>query len=101
MIVGLNSDRSVASLKGEGRPINKQIDRAYILAALEAVDYVTVFDEDTPYTLIKAIKPYTLVKGEDYKGKEVVGEDIVDELKLVKFVNGKSSTLTIQKIQQS
>ncbi len=101
LIVGLNSDSSVSSIKGQGRPINKEIDRAYILAALEAVDYVTVFDEDTPYNLIKAIKPHTLVKGEDYKGKEVVGEDIVDELKLVKFVNGKSSTLTIEKIRQS
>jgi len=100
LILGLNSDRSVTELKGEGRPINIQLDRAYILAALEAVDYVVVFDEDTPYNLIKAIKPHTLVKGGDYKGKQVIGQDIADELKLVQFVDGKSTTKTIEKIQQ-
>ena len=100
LILGLNSDRSVTTLKGEGRPINTQMDRAYILAALEAVDYVVIFDEDTPYNLIKAIKPHTLVKGSDYEGEEVVGQDIVDELQLVEFIEGKSSTQTIEKIQQ-
>ena len=100
LILGLNSDRSVTVLKGEGRPINTQMDRAYILAALEAVDYVVVFDEDTPYDLIKAVKPHVLVKGGDYEGKDVVGQDIADELKLVQFVDGKSTTRTIEKIQQ-
>jgi len=100
LILGLNSDRSVTALKGEGRPINTQLDRAYILAALESVDYVVVFDEDTPYDLIKAIKPHILVKGGDYEDKNVVGQDIVDELKLVQFVDGKSTTRTIEKIQQ-
>lgn len=70
------------------------------MAALEAVDYVVVFDEDTPYDLIKAIKPHTLVKGGDYEGKQVIGQDIADELKLVQFVDGKSTTKTIEKIQQ-
>ena len=101
LILGLNSDRSVTALKGENRPINIQLDRAYILAALEAVDYVVVFDEDTPYDLIKAVKPHILVKGGDYKGKEVIGQDIADELKLVQFVDGKSTTRTIEKIQKS
>jgi D-beta-D-heptose 7-phosphate kinase/D-beta-D-heptose 1-phosphate adenosyltransferase len=101
LILGLNSDRSVTALKGEGRPINTQLDRAYILAALEAVDYVVVFDKDTPYDLIKAVWPHILVKGGDYEGKEVVGQDIVDELKLVQFVDGKSTTKTIEKIQKS
>ena len=101
LILGLNSDRSVTTLKGEGRPINIQMDRAYILAALEAVDYVVVFDEDTPYDLIKAVKPHVLVKGGDYEGKDVVGQDIADELKLVQFVDGKSTTRTIEKIQKS
>ena len=100
LILGLNSDRSVTSLKGKERPINIQADRAYILAALEVVDYVVIFDEDTPYKLIKAIKPHTLVKGGDYKGKEVVGQDIADELKLVEFLDGKSSTQIIEKIQK-
>jgi len=100
LILGLNSDRSVTALKGKNRPINAQLDRAYILAALEAVDYVVVFDEDTPYDLIKAIKPHILVKGGDYEGKQVIGQDIADELKLVQFVDGKSTTKTIEKIQQ-
>jgi D-beta-D-heptose 7-phosphate kinase/D-beta-D-heptose 1-phosphate adenosyltransferase len=100
LILGLNSDRSVRALKGEGRPINTQLDRSYILAALEAVDYVVVFDEDTPYNLIKAIKPNILVKGGDYEGKDVVGQDIAGELKLVQFINGKSTSRTIENIQQ-
>jgi D-beta-D-heptose 7-phosphate kinase / D-beta-D-heptose 1-phosphate adenosyltransferase len=100
LILGLNSDRSITSLKGENRPINLQEDRAYILAALEVVDYVVIFDEDTPYELIKSIKPHTLVKGGDYRGKEVVGQDIADELKLVEFVDGKSSTKIIEKIKR-
>jgi D-beta-D-heptose 7-phosphate kinase / D-beta-D-heptose 1-phosphate adenosyltransferase len=101
LILGLNSDRSVTSIKGKGRPINIQLDRAYILAALETVDYVVVFDEDTPYNLIKAVKPDVLVKGSDYGGKKVVGQDIADELKLVEFVDGRSTTKTIKKIQNS
>jgi len=100
LIVGLNSDQSVSTLKGKNRPINMQMDRAYLLAALKTVDYVVIFDEDTPYDLIKAIKPITLVKGGDYKDKEVVGQDIVDELKLVKFVDEKGTSQTIKKIQQ-
>ena len=100
LIVGLNSDQSVSTLKGKNRPINMQMDRAYLLAAIEAVDYVVIFDEDTPYNLIKAIKPVTLVKGGDYKDKEVAGQDIVDELKLVQFVDEKSTSQTIKKIQQ-
>ena len=100
MILGLNSDRSVSALKGEARPINSQTDRAYILAALESVDYVIIFNEDTPYDLIKLIQPHILVKGNDYKGKKVVGEDIAEELILVDFIVGKSSTKTIEKIKK-
>jgi D-beta-D-heptose 7-phosphate kinase / D-beta-D-heptose 1-phosphate adenosyltransferase len=100
LILGLNSDRSVKSIKGEKRPITNQKDRSYILAGLEAVDYVVIFDEETPYKLIKSIKPNILVKGGDYKGKNVVGEDIVDELKIVEFIKGKSSTQTIENIKK-
>lgn len=99
LILGLNSDRSVTTLKGKGRPINNDRDRAYTLAALEVVDYVVVFDNETPYDLIKAVKPHVLVKGGDYEGKKVVGQDIVEELKLVKFVEGKSTSKIIEKIQ--
>jgi D-beta-D-heptose 7-phosphate kinase / D-beta-D-heptose 1-phosphate adenosyltransferase len=100
LILGLNSDRSVSALKGEGRPINTQLDRSFILSALKMVDYVVVFDEDTPYNLIKAIKPHILVKGGDYEGKDVVGQHIAGELKLVKFVDGKSTTRTIENIKR-
>ena len=99
LILGLNSDESVRALKGESRPINTQDDRAYILSALESVDYVVPFESDTPYELIRLIKPNILVKGGDYKGKEVVGSDIADELKLVDFIDGKSTTNTIKNIQ--
>ena len=101
LILGLNADSSVRKLKGPTRPINTQDDRAYILASLESVDYVVIFEEETPYELIKLIKPHVLVKGGDYEGKEVVGQDIADELKLVQFVDGKSTTNTIKRIQNN
>ena len=99
LILGLNADSSVRKLKGPTRPINTQEDRAYIIASLESVDYVVIFEEETPYELIKLIKPHVLVKGGDYEGKEVVGQDIADELKLVQFIDGKSTTNTIKRIQ--
>ncbi|MEA2098838.1 MAG: D-glycero-beta-D-manno-heptose-7-phosphate kinase [Campylobacterota bacterium] len=99
LIVGLNSDESVSRLKGPTRPVNIAEDRAYLLAALEAVDFVVPFSEDTPYELIKMLAPDTLVKGGDYEGKSVVGTEFSGELKLVDFVDGKSTTKTIQKIQ--
>ncbi len=98
LIVGVNSDASVRRLKGEERPVNPENDRAYLLAALDAVDFVTVFDEDTPYELIKVVEPDVLVKGGDYEGKEVVGSDIAKEVRLVDFVEGKSTTKIIEKI---
>lgn len=99
LIVGVNADASVKRLKGAERPINPEFDRAYLLSALGAVDYVVVFDEDTPYELIKVIKPEILVKGGDYEGKEVVGSDLVEEVRLVSFVEGKSSTNIINKMK--
>jgi len=99
LILGLNSDSSVKALKGDNRPINTQDDRAYILAALESVDYVVIFDDNTPLNLIQIVQPDILVKGGDYEGKEVVGSDISKEVKLVQFVDGKSTTKTIEKIQ--
>ncbi|WP_456433612.1 D-glycero-beta-D-manno-heptose-7-phosphate kinase [Nitratifractor sp.] len=98
LIVGLNSDDSVRRLKGADRPVNPQYDRAYVLAALEAVDYVTIFDEGTPYELIKIVEPDVLVKGGDYEGKEVVGSDIAKEVRLVEFVEGRSTSRIIEKI---
>ncbi|APW66131.1 bifunctional heptose 7-phosphate kinase/heptose 1-phosphate adenyltransferase [Poseidonibacter parvus] len=98
LILGLNSDDSVRRLKGSNRPINNQEDRAYLLAALDAVDFVVIFNEETPYELIKLIQPDLLVKGGDYIGKTVVGKDIAKEVKLVEFVENKSTTKIIQRI---
>ena len=101
LILGLNADSSIKKLKGPTRPINTQDDRAYILASLESVDYVVIFEEETPYELIKRIQPHTLVKGGDYEGKNVIGSDIAKEVRLVQFVDGKSTTKIIQRIQNN
>ena len=99
LVLGLNSDESITRLKGEGRPINSLEDRAFLLAALESVDYVVPFIEDTPLKLIKQVLPHTLVKGADYVGKEVVGSDIAEEVILIDFVEGKSTSGLIAKIE--
>jgi D-beta-D-heptose 7-phosphate kinase/D-beta-D-heptose 1-phosphate adenosyltransferase len=99
LVVGVNADSSVRRLKGESRPVVSEDDRAYILSALGFVDYVVIFCEDTPYDLIKIVRPHVLTKGADYEGKEVVGSDIADEVKLISFVEGKSTTKTIEKIR--
>jgi D-beta-D-heptose 7-phosphate kinase/D-beta-D-heptose 1-phosphate adenosyltransferase len=99
LIVGVNSNDSVRRLKGKTRPVNDQYDRAYLLASLEVVDYVVIFEEDTPYELIKRVKPDVLVKGKDYEGKEVVGSDIAKEVRLIDFVEGRSTTKIIEKMK--
>jgi len=98
LIVGMNSDSSVKQIKGPGRPILTEQDRARLLAAIEMVDYVVLFDEETPFELLRQIKPNILVKGEDYKPDEIVGRDIVDEVKIIPFVRGKSTSSIIDKI---
>jgi len=100
LIVGLNSDESEGKIKGKDRPINKQEDRAELLASLEFVDYVVIFDEETPYNLIKKIKPDVLVKGGDYK-EEVVGREFAKEIVIVPFINGYSTTRIIEKVRGS
>lgn len=77
LIIALNSDASVARIKGEGRPINSQFDRAAVIAAMSGVAAVIIFDEDTPLELIKALRPDVIVKGSDYAANEVVGADVV------------------------
>ena len=103
VVVGLNSDKSVKTIKGPERPINNQHDRAAVLAALEVVDYITVFDEPDPLNLIKKIKPDILVKGEDWAEKGVVGREFVEsyggKVLLARLVEGKSSTVTIEKMK--
>lgn len=97
LIVALNSDRSVSLIK-PGRPVNSERDRAEVLGALQMVDYVTVFDERTPYKLIRALKPDVLVKGGDWKKEEIVGSDIAKETYSLPFVKGVSTTRIIDKI---
>lgn len=97
LIVGLNSDRSVSGIK-PGRPVNSEKNRAEVLAALAAVDYVVVFSEKTPYNLIKALKPDILVKGGDWKKEDIIGSDIAKETYSLPFVKGVSTTGTIEKI---
>jgi len=98
LVVGLNSDSSVSQIK-PGRPINPQKDRAEVLAALCMVDYVTIFDEDTPYKLIKSVQPDVLVKGADWDIKDIIGSDIVKEVRTIPFVKGVSTSGLIKKIQ--
>jgi D-beta-D-heptose 7-phosphate kinase/D-beta-D-heptose 1-phosphate adenosyltransferase len=102
LVVGLNSDASTTRLKGEGRPINPAEGRAEVLAALEAVDLVVVFDEDTPLELIKRVRPGVLVKGADYKREDVVGHDVVEAaggvVVLVDLVEGQSTTNIVRRM---
>uniref|UniRef100_UPI00404AA982 D-glycero-beta-D-manno-heptose-7-phosphate kinase n=1 Tax=Flavobacterium sp. TaxID=239 RepID=UPI00404AA982 len=99
LIVGINSDQSVKRLKGDKRPINEVFDRAYLINSLKPVDYTVIFDQDTPYELIKTIKPDILVKGADYKDKQIIGADIVPSVHLIDFLDGKSTTEIINKIK--
>lgn len=101
LILGLNSDASTKRLKGPGRPVNSEEDRAFVLAGLSCVDYIAIFEEDTPYELIKHVKPDLLVKGKDYENKEVVGSDIAKEVVLIDFIEGKSTTNILKKIQST
>ncbi len=101
LVVGLNSDSSIKALKGDDRPVNDELTRSAMLSSLEFVDYVCVFDELTPLELVKAIKPDILVKGKDYAGKEVVGSEYAKKVVLADFVDGYSSTKTIEKIRKN
>lgn len=99
LIVGLNSDSSITALKGDLRPINVQKDRIAALCALECVDFVVVFGAQTPLELIQKIRPDILVKGADYKDKEIIGREFSKEVRLIDFIEGKSTTHLIEKIQ--
>jgi len=101
LVVGVNSDDSVKRLKGKNRPINPLYDRCCLIASLKSVDYVIPFEKDTPIKLITTIVPDILVKGGDYKDKKVVGEEIAKELILIDFIEGRSTSSTITKIQKN
>jgi len=101
LVIGLNTDSSIKRLKGKNRPINNEYDRALMLAGFSFVDAVVFFDTDTPYELIKIIKPNILTKGGDYKPKDVIGYDVVTkyggEVVIIDLVKGFSSTSIIKK----
>lgn len=101
LIIGLNTDASVKKLKGNDRPINDEMARATVLAGFSFIDAILFFDTDTPYELIKLVKPNFLVKGGDYKAEDIVGYDIVTEnggkVVTLQFVDGFSSTSIIKK----
>lgn len=105
LIVGLNSDHSVKSIKGPSRPVQDETTRALILASLVFVDKVIIFNEDTPYNLIKTIKPNILVKGADYKPEQIVGYDIVKsnggEIVTIDLTEGHSTTSIINRLNKS
>lgn len=103
LIIGLNTDDSVRRLKGQSRPVNDEKARAVVLAALEFVDAIMFFEEDTPYNLIKRVQPDVLVKGKDYKAEDIVGYDIVTakggKVETIELVEGFSTTKTIEKMR--
>jgi D-beta-D-heptose 7-phosphate kinase/D-beta-D-heptose 1-phosphate adenosyltransferase len=103
LVVALNSDRSVRVLKGEGRPILHEQERAEVVAALQAVDYVTIFDEDTPRMLIARLLPDVLVKGGDWSVDEIVGREEVEaaggKVLSLPYIEGKSTTEIIERIK--
>jgi D-beta-D-heptose 7-phosphate kinase/D-beta-D-heptose 1-phosphate adenosyltransferase len=102
LVIGLNSDDSVRRLKGDSRPVNSQTDRATVLSALRAVDFVCYFEEDTPLELIMKLKPHIITKGGDYTVQDVVGGEFVinngGEVVIIELVAGKSTTSTIQRL---
>ena len=103
LVVALNSDVSVRRLKGPSRPLVPEGDRCQVIAALEMVDYVTLFDEDTPYELIKQLGPDVLVKGGDWKPDDIVGADIVRArggvVRSLRFAQGYSTTRLVERIR--
>jgi len=102
LILALNSDASVRRIKGEKRPLVPQNERAFILSNLKSVDYVIIFDDDTPQNLIDLLLPDVLVKGADYRLDQIIGRETVEanggEVKTIKFVSPQSTTNIIQKV---
>lgn len=98
LVLGLNSDASLKKLKGPKRPLVSEKARAELLASLEAIDYITIFGEDTPKELVKEIRPDILVKGGDYKVNEVAGREFVKKVYIFPVVKGYSTTNLIEKI---
>jgi rfaE bifunctional protein nucleotidyltransferase chain/domain len=100
LIVGLNSDSSISRIK-PGRPLTPEKERAEILSSLSVVDFITIFDEDTPYELIRDVQPDILVKGSDWAKKDVVGADIAKEVHTVPITEGISTSVIVDRILKS
>jgi len=104
LVVALNTDRSVVAIKGPDRPVVGQEERAFVVAGLESVDYVTFFDDETPLSLIEALQPDILVKGGDWKADSVVGGDVVrsrgGDVVILPYLEGASTTNIIEKIRR-
>ena len=102
LIVAVNSDLSVKSIKGDKRPIVSQSERAEVVAALEMVDYVIMFDEDTPYNIIKKLQPDVLIKGGDWTIDKIIGRDIVEarggKVIAIPFIEGASTTGIVERV---
>ena len=98
LIVAINSDKSLANIKGPKRPLVCQKDRVKVLSALQFIDYIIIFSQNTPYEVLKKIKPDILVKGADYKVKDIIGREFVKEVYRFPFVKGKSTTNLINLI---
>ena len=105
LVVGLNSDSSVRRIKGAGRPLNRQEDRAFVLSQLRPVDYVTIFEEETPLEVIETLRPDILVKGAEYGEGEIVGESFVEDIggRVVRIgmIEGYSTTQLIEKLKRT
>lgn len=103
LVLALNTDDSVKKLKGDSRPINNQQDRALVINELKSIDYVTFFSEETPYNIIKILKPNIIAKGGDYSPEQVVGKDIIENyggsVEIIPFVEGKSTTNIVNKMR--
>jgi D-glycero-beta-D-manno-heptose 1-phosphate adenylyltransferase len=103
LVLGLNTDRSISSIKGPNRPLQDEMSRARVMASLLFVDAVVLFDSETPLELIKAVKPDILVKGDDYSIEQIVGHEVVQqaggEVKTVPLVTGYSTTNIVKKIE--
>ena len=102
LIIGLNGDKSIKKIKGPKRPIVAEKERACVLAALACVDHVTIFQDETPFNLINALKPDILIKGSDWKGRDVAGSDIVKasggKVEYMRYIPGSSSTSIIETV---
>jgi D-beta-D-heptose 7-phosphate kinase/D-beta-D-heptose 1-phosphate adenosyltransferase len=101
LVVGLNSDESIQRLKGLTRPINNIDERAHILSLFNFIDYIIIFDEDTPYNIIKLLQPDIIVKGGDYCAENVIGAQYCKEVKIFNYINNKSTSLVVAKIKNN